>query len=89
MRYHRKWGIVIKKVYVDIIAQYGKDGRVTPLTIIWEDGQGYEIEKIRDVRNAASLKVGGTGVRYTVMLQGKEKYLFFDTNENKWFVEAK
>ena len=32
-------------------------------------------------------EVGGGGIRYTVQINGQEKYLF---NEgNKWFVEAK
>ena len=37
---------------------------------------------------AASTKVGGTGLRYTVMICGKETYLF-DEENGKWFVEGK
>ena len=47
----------------------------------------FKIDKVKDIRRAASLKVGGTGTRYTVIICGKESYLFND--ENKWFVEAK
>jgi len=36
---------------------------------------------------AASKKVGGGGIRYTVMIRGRESYLFQEGN--KWFVEAK
>ncbi len=36
---------------------------------------------------AASQKVGGGGIRYTVLICGKESYLFQEGN--KWFVEAK
>ena len=42
-----------------------------------------------DIRNAASLKVGGNGIRYTVRILGKQTYIFYDNNECKWFVEAK
>ena len=33
-------------------------------------------------------KVGGTGIRYTIMVCDKETYLF-DEENGKWFVEAK
>lgn len=78
----------MRKVYVEVIVRYRIDGAVLPLAIVWEDGHKYEIDKVKDVRKAASLKVGGVGYRYTVVIQGKEKYLFFETTENKWFVEA-
>ena len=37
---------------------------------------------------AASTKVGGTGIRYTVQICGKPTFLF-DEENGKWFVEAK
>ena len=35
---------------------------------------------------AASLKVGGRGIRYTVKIGANERYIFRD--EDRWFVEA-
>ena len=43
--------------------------------------------KIHRDQFKAEMKVGGTGIRYTVSISGKETYLFED--EGKWFVEAK
>ena len=37
---------------------------------------------------AAATKVGGTGIRYTVSICGKQTYLF-DEENGKWFVEFK
>jgi hypothetical protein len=37
------------------------------------------------VCKAASTKVGGCGIRYTVRIEGKETYLFDE--DGKWFVE--
>lgn len=76
-----------KKVYVDVVAKIGSDGLVTPLTVIWEDGRKYEIDKILQIKRAYASKVGGTGIRYTISVNGKITYLFED--EGKWFVEAK
>jgi len=75
------------KVYVDVIAFFDKDGHLIPKTITWEDGHRYTIDKILDLRRAASLKAGGTGMRYTVRIHGRETFLFFE--HNRWFVERK
>lgn len=75
------------KKYVDVIVRYYPDGRIIPLAIYWAEGQMYEIDRVTDVRPAASLKAGGAGMRYTCRIQGHETYLWLE--ENKWFVEAK
>lgn len=76
-----------RKVYVDVVAKIESDGTVTPLTVIWEDGKEFDIDRVTQVRRAYASKVGGTGIRYTVSVKGKITYLFED--EGKWFVEAK
>lgn len=74
------------KVYVDVTAEFTKDGRLLPKSIRWEDGRVYQIERIKDIRRAASLKAGGAGLRYTCMICGCERHLFYEDN-NLWFVE--
>ena len=75
------------KVYVDVTARFDKEGNVIPENIIREDGRCFEIDRVVDVRPAASLKAGGCGMRYTCRILGKETFLFLE--ENRWFVEAK
>ncbi|MFI3214677.1 MAG: hypothetical protein R3Y24_15275 [Eubacteriales bacterium] len=77
-----------KKIYVDVTVQFSKEGQMVPMSFIWKDGRIYEIQRIKDVRRAASLKAGGVGMRYTCMIEGKESYLYYENN-NLWFVEAK
>lgn len=77
----------MRKVYVDVTLKQDKYGTIVPLTVTWEDGKKYEIDRVIDVRRAASTKVGGNGVRFTVRILGKETYLFDDGE--RWFVEAK
>ena len=56
------------KVYVNVMAEFTNDGRLLPRSFIWKDGHVYEIQKVTDVRRAASLKAGGAGIRYTLSL---------------------
>jgi hypothetical protein len=74
-----------KKKYVEVTAKFDTDGRVFPLKILWEDGSSYFIDKVLDVRPAASLKAGGAGIRYTCRINMTEKFLFLE--ESRWFVE--
>lgn len=85
-----------KKVYVDVVAAFDRGGKIRPLSIRWEDGTTYEIDKLLDVRSTAAMKAGGHGDRYTVTISGREKYLFFERNTSssgnntgRWFVERK
>lgn len=76
-----------EKKYVKVVSATDEDGLVTPLSIEWEDGRVYEIDRVLDRRHAASLKVGGTGMRYLVRIGHATTYLFHE--EARWFVEAK
>lgn len=76
-----------RKVFVEITARFDQEGHVTPLVVHWEDGSRYEIDRVLDVRRAASLKAGGQGWRYTVRISGHSTYLFYE--EPRWFVEGK
>jgi len=78
---------VAYKKYVEMVVRYLEDGTIMPLAVRWAEGELYEIDKVIDVRPAASLKAGGAGIRYTCKIQGHEKYLWLE--ETRWFVEAK
>ena len=75
------------KKYVKVTATFDCDGDLIPEYIVWDDGRKYRIDKISDVRYAASLKAGGAGIRYTCHILGKERYLFLE--ENRWYADAK
>ena len=77
----------MRKVFVTVLAEHAPDGRCKPLSITWENGRIYEIDRILDVRQAASPKAGGLGIRYKCRIMGKETFLFDE--EGRWFVEAK
>ena len=84
------------KVYVGVKADFREDGVMLPRVITWEDGEKYEIDRILDIRQAAAMKAGGQGDRYTIMVRGQQSYLFFERSTNmtgnnigRWFVERK
>lgn len=76
-----------RKVYVDATVKYTRDGKMLPVELIFEDGQRYAVDRVKQACRAAATKVGGTGIRFTVMIGGRETFVYFD--RNGWFVEAK
>ena len=52
------------KVYVGVDARFDTEGRIMPLSITWEDGRVYGIDRVLDMRRAASLKAGGAGISF-------------------------
>ena len=76
-----------RKVYVEVQLTVSPEGDVRPNTIKFEDGTIYKIDRLRHRCRAHATKVGGTGIRYTVVIRGQETYLFED--DGKWFVEAR
>ena len=76
------------KVYVDVSVEFTKDGELIPRAIHWDDCKTYEIQKITDIRRAASLVAGATGIRYTIYVEGYESHLYYGDN-HRLFVEGK
>ena len=76
-----------RKVYVEVQLTVSPEGDIRPNTIKFEDGTVYEIDRLRHRCRAHATKVGGTGIRYTVVIRGQETYLFED--DGKWSVEAR
>lgn len=71
-----------KKVYVEVRARHLTDGTCRPESIKFENDEVFEIDRVKYCCRAASTKVGGTGLRYTVMICGKETYLLTRKTES-------
>ena len=76
-----------KKAYVSVNADIDKEGVIHPRFIRWDNGHIYQIEDILYKCRATSKKVGGGGIRYTILVKGHQSFLFQEGT--KWFVEAK
>ena len=84
------------KVYVAVTVTMDEEGRMLPKMLVWEDGRKSLIDKVTDIRQAAAMKAGGQGDRYTVIINGQQSHLFFERSTNlsgnvigRWFVERK
>ena len=84
------------KKYVNVRVDFNDEGIMRPRSIVWTDGHEYAIDRVKDIRSAPALKAGGQGDRYTVVVAGKERFLFFEHNADygnerigRWFVEVK
>ena len=74
------------KIFLKVTAEHDESGFVRPLSLLWPDGRRHDIDRVLDVRQAASMKAGGQGMRYTCRVEGKVLLLFCD--EGRWFVEG-
>jgi len=72
------------KTFVKIIASFDEGGLITPLYIVFENCN-YKIDKITQITQAASLKSGGMGLRYTCKINGQQRFLFLE--DSQWFID--
>lgn len=77
----------MQKVFVRETTQWTPEGKIIPTEIKWEDGRKFAVDRGLNVRPAVSLKVGGTGIQYTIRVRGKETFLFRE--QYRWLVEAR
>lgn len=75
-----------EKRYVPVVVRFDAEGRLRPLEIEFDEEHKYPVDRVLDVCRAACQTVGGVGVRYTVRVQGKDRYLWLE--KDRWFVEA-
>jgi hypothetical protein len=77
------------KVYVDVYEMRLKDGKLLPIGFVWENGNKYAVDRVIDIRKAASLKAGGAGLRYTVKIGPAERFMFLEEEAGvrRWFME--
>ena len=58
----------MNKVYVDVVAEFSKDGQLVPILFIWEDGRKYKIDRMFEDRTMRQQK--GRRCRNDVHLYG-------------------
>lgn len=76
----------MRKKYVDVICLNDQAGNIKPLFLIWDNLYKIPILKIKEICPRASLKVGGSGLRYTCVFESNRvRHLYYD--RGKWYVE--
>ena len=77
-----------KKTYVSVVAEFRPDGVILPQRIRWEDGRNFIVDRVEEIRPAASTKAGGYGLRYRCIVEGQRTCLYLEDG-TAWFVEKK
>lgn len=76
-----------EKIYVETVVRFSPDGGMRPLYIVWEDGAQYTVDKVRFVEHAPAHVGSVLPVRYTCVIGGRERYLYYEQPTEQWFVE--
>ena len=88
------------RVPVRVTVEFLSGGDMIPREIVWigedEEEIRYRIDRVKDVCQAAAPRAGGQGDRYTVVINGRETYLYFERSADLtgrrlgvWFVERR
>ena len=79
-----------EKVYVGMVLYTDTEGNTKPVELEWINGTKYPITRVIDRRIAPPAHVGSSPtIRYTVLLQGCEKLIYYEKFSKRWFVEKK
>ena len=77
-----------EKVCVEVAAKFLRDGGMRPTALFWDDGRKFAVERVKYIERAPSHVSSVLPVRYTCLIEGREKYLWFEPEELRWFVEV-
>ena len=80
------------KVYIDVYVEFRPEGLMLPRVIIWEDGLRYKIDRVKAIKTGETFKGNREGDRYTVIVRGQERYLFYEHIDDgfgtgRWYIE--
>jgi len=83
---------MVCRKYISVVADYAVDGTVRPVSIMFEDGPAFRVDRVISATHMSSTKTDGEETRYYVRIGDREHYLFFeDAREGKasrWFVQS-
>ena len=74
----------MKKIYVQVDSKCLKNGETVPVSLSWEDGRFWNIDRV--LHSCVSLDGEYEGIRYTVMIGSAEKYIY--RAGHAWYVMA-
>lgn len=59
-----------------------------PLSLVWEDGRIFAVDKVKAAEPRPARVGAVLPIRYTCTIAGREKWLYFEPDRMRWFVEA-
>ena len=76
--------IMVKRIYVQVDSKRLESGEIIPLTISWEDGRFWNIDRV--LHSCVSPDGEFEGIRYTILIGSAEKYIY--RVGHSWYVMA-
>lgn len=76
-----------RKIPVEVVVRFSEKGGMRPLYIVWQDGRKFEIDRVKYCERASAHVSAILPLRYTCIICGKEKQLFYERENENWFVE--
>lgn len=73
------------KRYVCVFQKVDKDGKITPVSILWDNGVEYPIDRVLEIRSSVS-EVGGCGILYRCRIGSTIRNLYYE--RTRWFMES-
>ncbi len=77
-----------RKVCVEILARFSRYGGIRPVEVVWEDGRRFPVDKLKYIEQAPARVSAILPVRYTCMMGGRERRLYYEPEKERWFVEV-
>lgn len=84
-----------RRVYISVNVSFNPDGQMLPRSFKWSDGNSYRIDRIAQIKPAYTTKAGGIGERYSIYVNGKQSYLYFEPSGElegnrvgRWYVKT-
>jgi hypothetical protein len=92
-----------QRIYVKVSTAFDLSGYMQPTSITWSDGRTFRIDSVRDFypavigdpRIIGQSKRDQFSDRYTVIIRGEQRYLYFERSQfgfetilGRWFVEV-
>ena len=78
-----------EKIYVGLIVEFLRDGGMRPRELLWHDGKRFIIDRVKFIEKAPCKTGGILTTRYTILIGGEERLLFYEKSKEKWFIERK
>lgn len=79
--------MVYEKICVGVLVEFLKEGGIVPRRLCWGDGQEFQVDKVV-IRENSPCHSGEILVqRFTIKISGQERYLYYDKENEIWFVE--
>lgn len=68
--------------------RFEREGGMRPLSLTWEDGRTFLIDRVKFIERAAAHVSAVMPVRYTCLIGGRCRELYFEPEAQRWFVEV-